>query len=111
MFWIIEKINDILKFFFFYISKVIQSNFELAYHIISPRLKMKPGIVKIPVNLKNNQAILLLVNAITMTPGTLTLDLSEDKKNIYVHFLFLSNEEKRIEEIKKLEMRISKLFK
>jgi multicomponent Na+:H+ antiporter subunit E len=106
-----QKITDILKFFLFYISKVIQSNFELAYHIVSPRLKMKPGIIKIPVNLTNNQAILLLVNSISMTPGTLTLDLSEDNKNIYVHFLFLTNEKKRIEEIKKLEMRISKLFK
>jgi multicomponent Na+:H+ antiporter subunit E len=72
---------------------------------------MKPGIMKISVQLTNSQAILLLVNLISMTPGTLTLDLSEDKKYIYVHFLFLSNEEKRKKEIKNLEMRIYKLFK
>jgi len=111
MFRIFEKITEILKFFFFYISKVIQANFELAYHILSPRLNMKPGIMKISVQLTNSQAILLLVNLISMTPGTLTMDLSEDKKYIYVHFLFLSNEEKRIKEIKNLEMRIYKLFK
>ena len=111
MFRIIEKITDIFKFFFFYISKVIQSNFELAYHILSPRLNMKPGIMKISIHLTHNQAILLLINSISMTPGTLTVDLSEDKKYIYVHFLFLSDEAKRIKEIKNLEMRISKLFK
>ncbi len=111
MFRITEKITDIFKFFFFYISKVIQSNFELAYHIISPRLNMKPGILKIPVHLTHSQAILLLVNSISMTPGTLTVDLSEDKQHIYVHFLFLFDEEKSIKEIKDLEMRIYKLFK
>lgn len=72
---------------------------------------MKPGIMKIPIHLTHNQAILLLINLITMTPGTLTIDLTEDKKYIYVHFLFLFNEEKKLEEIKNLEMKIYKLFK
>lgn len=111
MFRILEKITNILTFFFFYVSKVIQANFELAYHILSPRLNMKPGIMKIPVQLEHNQAILLLINLISMTPGTLTMDLSEDKQYLYVHFLFLFNEEKELKEIKDLEMRISKLFK
>lgn len=108
---IINKIINILTFFFFYVSKVIQANFELAYHILSPKLNMKPGILKIPVHLTNHQAILLLINLISMTPGTLTMDLAEDKRYIYVHFLFLFNEEKKVTEIKNLEMKISKLFK
>ena len=111
MFRIIEKIKDILTFLVFYVSKVIQANFELAYYLLSPRLNMKPGILKIPVHLKHNQAILLLINLISMTPGTLTMDLSEDKRHIYVHFLFLSNEEKKVKEIENLESRIFKLFK
>ena len=110
MVYIIKKIYNALSFLVFYISKVFQANFELAFHILSPRLKMRPGILKIPVALTNSQAILLLVNMITMTPGTLTMDLSEDKQFIYVHFLFLLDEDKKIREIKNLEKRIDNLF-
>jgi multicomponent Na+:H+ antiporter subunit E len=104
------KFFKMFEFVLFYIIKVIQANFELAYYIISPNLKVTPGIIKIPVKLKHTQAILLLVNSISMTPGSFTLDVTDDKKYIYVHFLFLSNEEKAIKEIKKLENKIWKLF-
>jgi len=110
MVYSIKKIYNALSFLVFYISKVFQANFELAFHILSPRLKMRPGILKIPVALTNSQAILLLVNMITMTPGTLTMDVSEDKRYIYVHFLFLLDEEKKTREIKNLEKKIENLF-
>ena len=110
MVYIIKKIFNALSFLVFYILKVFQANFELAFHILSPRLKMQPGIVKIPVTLTHPQAILLLANMITMTPGSLTMDLSEDKRYIYVHFLFLLDEEKKLREIKNLENKIDNLF-
>ena len=89
---------------------MIQANFELAYYILSPKLKMTPGILKIPMKVKHNQAILLLVNSISMTPGSFTLDISDDKKFIFVHFLFLTDEETAIKEIKNLENKIWKIF-
>ena len=110
MVYLMKRIYKALEFFLFYLAKVFQANIELAFHILSPRLKMKPGIMKIPVNLTHPQAILLLVNMITMTPGSLTMDLSEDKRFIYVHFLFLLDEEKKFREIKNLEKRIANLF-
>ena len=110
MAYFIKKIYKALGFLLFYLFKVFQANFELAFYILSPRLKMKPGIMKIPVNLTHPQAILLLVNMITMTPGTLTMDVSEDKQFIFVHFLFLVDEEKKVREIKNIEKRIANLF-
>jgi len=110
MAYIMKKIYNALGFLLFYIYKVFQANIELAFQIIRPRLKMKPGIMKIPVNLTNSQAILLLVNMITMTPGTLTIDLSQDKQFIFVHFLFLVDEDKKVQEIKNIERRIADLF-
>jgi multicomponent Na+:H+ antiporter subunit E len=89
---------------------VVQANFQLAYYILSPKMKMTPGIIKIPMKVKHTQAILLLVNSISMTPGSFTLDVTDDKKFIFVHFLFLTNEEAAIEEIKKMENKIWKLF-
>lgn len=104
------KLGNVFDFTFFYIIKVIQANFELAYYILSPKLKMTPGIIKIPVSLKHSQAILLLVNSISMTPGSFTLDVTDDKKYIFVHFLFLTDEDNAIKEIKHMEKKISKLF-
>lgn len=108
---VVKKIWQILDFFFFYVLKIIQANFQLSYQIITPGLKMKPGILKIPVNLSHDQAILLLINLISMTPGTFTMDLSPDKKHILVHALILSDENKIRNEIKILETKISNLFK
>jgi len=108
---IIWKIYKILEFLVFYFSKVIQANFHLAWRILQPKMNMKPGIIKIPVNLKKKHAILLLVNLISMTPGSFTLDLTDDRKFIYVHFLFISSEEKVLNDIKQLENRVSTLFK
>lgn len=106
-----SKIFQILAFIGFYMVEVVRANFILAWHILSPQLRMKPGIIKIPVNLTQGNAILLLVNLISMTPGTLTIDLSDDKKYIYVHTLFLSPGESTIEGIKKLEKKIGNLYK
>ncbi len=108
---IIWKIYKILEFFVFYFSKVIHANILLAWRILQPGMNMRPGIMKIQVNLENSHAILLLVNLISMTPGSFTLDLTEDRKFIYVHFLSISSEEKALNDIKQLENRVSTLFK
>ena len=107
---ILLKIIYSIEFLFFYILKVIQANIELAWQIMRPRLTMTPGIIKVPVELKHDQALLLLMNLISMTPGTLTIDLEEDKKHIYVHSLFLSDQAKSMQQIKQLEKKIAKLF-
>jgi len=108
---IIWKLYKILVFFIFYFSKVIQANFHLAWRILQPKMKMRPGIMKIPIKLEKSHAILLLVNLISMTPGSFTLDLTDDRKFIYVHFLLFSSEEEMFNEIKELENRVSTLFK
>lgn len=105
-----KKILLIFDFAFFYVLKIIQANFQLSYQILTPGLKMNPGILKIPVHLSHQQAILLFINLISMTPGTFTMDLSADKKYIFVHALILSNEEKIRREIGKLENKILELF-
>lgn len=104
------KITLILEFILFYVIKVIQANFELSYHILLPKLRMTPGILKIPVSLTGEQSLLLLINLISMTPGTLSIDLTEDKRYIFVHALFIKDREKTINEIKRLENKIYKLF-
>lgn len=67
---------------FFY--EMAKANVDVAYRVITG--KIKPGIVKISPNLKSNLAVTILANSITLTPGTLSVDV-DDEKNLYVHWI------------------------
>ena len=62
-----------------------KANIDVAYRVITG--KINPGIVKISPNLKTDLGITLLANSITLTPGTLSVDIDEDKNDLYVHWI------------------------
>jgi multicomponent Na+:H+ antiporter subunit E len=64
---------------------MIKANILIATDILSPNPKMTPGILKIKLEVKSDHEILSLFNLISMTPGTLSIDLSDDKKFLYLH--------------------------
>ena len=73
---------------------------------------MKPGIIAIPLEAKTDFEITLLANLITMTPGTLSLDLSEDRRTLYVHAMYIHDPEKIRASIKNdLERRVLEVFR
>lgn len=76
-----------LKFLFSYITVLIvemfKSNFHVAKVVLSPKLKISSSVVTINTKLKNDFDKVVLANSITLTPGTLTLDLIEDKLIIH----------------------------
>ena len=69
--------------FFYY---VIVANIDVAYRVLHPKMPINPGIVKIKTNLKTDSGITALANSITLTPGTLTIDLTEDGF-LYIHWI------------------------
>jgi len=82
-------IFKLLKFIFIYIPvflyKLIIANFDMAYRVLSPRLPINPKVVKVPTDLKDDFSKLILANSITLTPGTLSLDVEDD--GILVHWV------------------------
>lgn len=72
---------------------------------------MRPGIVEVPIDLKNEMAILAFANLVSMTPGSLTVDLSEDRKKMYVHVMYLYDKKEYVHRTKEqLEKRIQRIF-
>jgi multicomponent Na+:H+ antiporter subunit E len=69
--------------FFYY---VILANFDVVYRALHPAMPINPGIVKIKTKLKTDAGITALANSITLTPGTLTVDLTDDGF-LYVHWI------------------------
>jgi multicomponent Na+:H+ antiporter subunit E len=77
----------LVKFVFIYIPvfvwKLILSNLDIARRVLSPKIPLNPGIVKVKTDLKSDLGKLTLANSITLTPGTLSIDVEDD--HIYVH--------------------------
>lgn len=91
----------IVAFFFFFIYELVKANLQVAYEVMSPGLNMKPGIVALPLDVKSDFEITMLANLITLTPGTLSLDVSEDRKVLFVHSMYITDKEEFIKGIKK----------
>jgi multicomponent Na+:H+ antiporter subunit E len=100
-----------LVFVVYYLKELVLSSLFVAWDIITPKNYMVPGIVEVPVDLKSDTAIIAFVNLISMTPGSLSIDLSPDKKKIYVHVMYLYDKEQFIQKIKgELEHKIRLIF-
>ena len=82
LFWLILYI----PVFAFYVMK---ANFDVAYRVFHPNLPIKPGIVKVKTKLKTDIARTLLANSITLTPGTLTIDVVDDI--MYIHWINITS--------------------
>jgi len=64
---------------------MIKANFDVAYRVIHPRMPINPGVVMINTDLKSDSGKLALANSITLTPGTLTMDVEGDK--LLIHWI------------------------
>lgn len=78
-----RAIGTSVLYIFFFIKELINSNLRLAAIVLSPSLPINPGIVKVRTKLKTRMGRLLLANSITLTPGTLTVEL--DGEWLYIH--------------------------
>ncbi len=70
---------------------VVKANFDVAYRVLNLYLPIKPGIVKVRTRLKTDMARTFLANSITLTPGTLSIDLVGD--HLYVHWINIVSED------------------
>lgn len=64
---------------------IVVANFDVLYRVVHPNLPIRPGIVKVKTTLKTDEAKTFLANSITLTPGTLTIDIIDDW--LYVHWI------------------------
>ncbi len=107
-----ERLPVAVRFAGFFLWQLLLSNLRVAYDVITPRLYMRPGIVAVPLDAKTDQEITLLANLITLTPGTLSLDVSEDRSTLYVHAMFVDSPDSVRDSIKNgFERRLLELIR
>ncbi len=104
-------VPKVVSFFFFFSYELIKANIQVAWEVGTPSFHMTPGIVAVPLDVTSDGEITMLANLITLTPGTLSLDVSEDKKVLYVYSMYITNKEDFIRGIKNgFEKRIIELY-
>jgi multicomponent Na+:H+ antiporter subunit E len=80
-----------IAFFFVFLKELVVSNIDVARRVINPKLPIKPGIVKVKTKLKSNIAKMMLANSITLTPGTLTVDIKGEY--LYIHWIEIQHDD------------------
>jgi len=95
-----SKIPKTISFVFFFLYELLKANLLVAYDVITPKFHMRPGIVAIPLSAESDFEITFLANVITMTPGTLSLDVSDNNKYLFVHSMYIKTKEHFIDTVK-----------
>ncbi len=90
----------ILSLFVLYFKEVVVANLELARLVLWKPHVITPALVKIPLDIKSDHGIFLLGSMITLTPGTLLIDVSIDRKFVYVHITHTSDPQSVVDFIK-----------
>lgn len=108
----VTKVPVVLRFALYFAYELLTANIRVAWEVITPRFRMNPAIVAIPLDLTRDFEITLLAQLITLTPGTLSIDVSTDKRVLYVHSMYVTNVDDFRHSIKNgFERQVKELFR
>lgn len=100
------------SFLLFSLKAVVVANFKVALTVVAPRGRLRPAIVAVPLIVDRDAEIALLAMLVTLTPGTLSLDVSPDRRTLYVHAMQLTSPDALRREVRDgFERRILELFR
>lgn len=83
------KVPRTIKLTLYFFKELIIASLVVAWDVITPRLNVESGVIALPLEAKSNLEITILASLISLTPGTLSLDVSEDKSVLYVHAVYI----------------------
>ena len=95
-----ERLPKVIGLISFFAKELLVSNLRVLWDVITPKHISRPGIIGIPLDARTDAEIMLVANLISLTPGTLSLDLSEDRKILYIHVMFLEDIDRTRQDIK-----------
>jgi multicomponent Na+:H+ antiporter subunit E len=96
----IGRVHRVVGLAGFFLWELVRANLRLALDVATPRYHMKPGIVALPLDTTKDSEVLLLAMLINLTPGSVALDVSPDRKVMYVHVMYIDTPDAARAEIK-----------
>ena len=94
------KVIGLLMLAAYFLWELLISSLKVAWSVVTPLQNSKPGIVSIPLDVSSDMELTVLANLISLTPGSLSVDISADRKHLVVHAMFIENPDDFRREIK-----------
>ena len=101
--WRVTQPVRILHYLIVFARELIIANARVAWEVVTPGIRLRPAIIRVPTRTRNPWERMVLANTITMTPGTLTLEVDEISGDLYVHSLYVDDRDSFRASIKVLE--------
>jgi len=101
------KLIHLLTFFTYFVRILVQANLQVAREVLTPGYQMHPRIIAYPVEGMTDVQITTFANAISLTPGTLSVDVAEDGRTLYVHAMYASDRAEAIGQLDELRQRLA----
>lgn len=94
------RVGRIARYVLSFARELVVANLQVLKIVLSPRIRIRPGILAYRTRCRTSFGVTLLANSITLTPGTLSVDVSEDHKTIFVHALDITHPDEVRESIR-----------
>lgn len=88
---LLRRFIALIEFMGFYLWEVVLSNLRVAYDVLTPTHHMKPEFIRVDVTGMTDTQLMAVANLITMTPGTLSVDVTEDQNELIVHAMYVND--------------------
>lgn len=107
-----KKLWQLVAFVVYFLGEIVRANLRVARDVVTRAHLSSPGILAISLEAKTPLEITLLANLITLTPGSMSLDVSPDRRTLYVHEMFAADPEAARREIQNgLERRLLEVLR
>ncbi len=90
----------------YFLRELVSANALVVWDVLTPRSRLSPGIVGLPLRSRTPGEITLIANLVSLTPGTLTLAVSHDPDTLYVHGMYAGDRERFVRQLEQMEDRM-----
>jgi multicomponent Na+:H+ antiporter subunit E len=106
------KLLSTVGFLVFFVYELVLANLRVAWDVLTPRARRRPGVIAVSLEQASDTEITVLANLVTLTPGSLSLDVAPDRSRLFVHAMFVDDPDALKTEIKHgFERRVLELLR
>lgn len=95
----LNQLKAVIRLIYFIVKDLVISSIRVAWDVLTPTVYARPRIVRIPIDDLDDVAITVLANAISLTPGSLALEVKDDRQSLYVHLMYAENRDAAVKTI------------
>ena len=99
----LQRLPYAVVFVGYFLYELVLSNLRVAHDVLTPAYRTRPGIVRVPTSTATELQLVSLANALTMTPGTLTLEVDRVTGDLYVHTMYLDDPDRFLADVARME--------